>query len=63
MERYEILCRRLVLERLYTAVCLALATKPTAESLQSAVSHSSVEVSFRRFIATLKEHVRTFLNS
>lgn len=63
MERYEIVCRRLVLERLYSAVYLTLATKPTAESPQSVISHPSVEVSFRRFVAALEAHIHTFLNS
>jgi hypothetical protein len=62
-ERYELLCRRLVLERLYSAVCLTLATRPTTESPQTIVSHPSVDVSFRRFVAALEGHVHTFLNS
>lgn len=62
-ERYEILCKRLVLERLYTAVCLTLATRPTAERPQTEVSHPSTDVSFRRFVATLEGHVHAFLKS
>jgi hypothetical protein len=62
-DRYEILCKRLVLERLYTAVCLSLATRPTAERPQTEVSHPSSDVSFRRFVATLEGHVHTFLKS
>lgn len=61
-DRYEILSKRLVLERLYTAVCLTLATKPTKEQSQAQVSHPSPEVSFRRFVAALEGHVHTFLN-
>jgi hypothetical protein len=60
-DRYEILCKRLVLERLYTAVCLTLATRPTAERPQTEVSHASTDVSFRRFVASLEGHVHTFL--
>jgi hypothetical protein len=62
-DRYEILCKRLVLERLYTAVCLTLATRPTPERQQTEVSHPSHDVSFRRFVATLEGHVHTFLKS
>jgi Restriction endonuclease XhoI len=61
-ERYEILCKRLVLERLYTAVCLTLATRPTAERPQTEVFHPSPDVSFRRFVAALEGHIHTFLN-
>lgn len=60
-ERYEILCRRLVLERLYTAVCLTLATRPTPDRPQTEISHPSPDVSFRRFVAALEGHVHTFL--
>lgn len=62
-DRYEILCKRLVLERLYTAVCLTLATRPTASQSQTKVSHPSPDVSFRRFVAALEGHVHTFLKS
>lgn len=61
-ERYEILCKRLVLERLYTAVCLTLATRPTPDRPQTEVSHPSPDVSFRRFVAALEGHVHTFQN-
>ena len=60
-DRYEILCKRLVLERLYTAVCLTLATRPTAERPQTDVTHPSQDVSFRRFVATLEGYIHTFL--
>ena len=62
-DRYEILCKRLVLERLYTAVCLTLATRPTAERQQTEIYHPSPDVSFRRFVAALEGHVHTFLKS
>jgi len=62
-DRYEILSKRLVLERLYTAVCLTLATRPTLEEPQTKISHPSPDVSFRRFVAALEGHVHTFLNS
>jgi hypothetical protein len=60
-ERYEILCKRLVLERLYTAVCLTLATRPTTERPQAEVSHPSTDLSFKRFVAALEGHVHAFL--
>jgi hypothetical protein len=61
-QRYELLCRRLVLERLYTAVCLTLATRPTDEQPQTSVSHPSPDVAFRRFVVALEGHVYAFLN-
>jgi hypothetical protein len=62
-DRYEILCKRLVLERLYTAVCLTLATRPTAEKQQTEISYPSPDVSFRRLVAALGGHVHIFLKS
>lgn len=62
-DRYEILCKRLMLERLYTAVCLTLATRPTAERQQTEISHPSPDVAFQRFVAALEGHVNTFLKS
>jgi hypothetical protein len=59
--RYEILCQRLMLERLYTAVCLTLATRPTDTQRITVISHPSPEVSFQRFVAALEGHVHTFL--
>lgn len=60
--RYEILSRRLVFERLYSAVCLTLATRPSAEKPMTKISHPSPDVSFRRFVAALEGHVHAFLN-
>lgn len=60
-DRYEILCKRLVLERLYSAVCLTLATRPSPTAPRTRISHPSKDVSFQRFIATLKGHIHTFL--
>ena len=45
--RYELLCRRLVLERLYDAACLTLATK--AEPTQ--VVHPAPDLAFGRFVS------------
>ena len=59
-ERYEILCKRLVLERLYTAVCLTLATRPTPERPQTDVSHPTRTV-FQKVCGRVRGHVYTFL--
>lgn len=56
-ERYEILCRRLVLERLYDATCLTLATK----SDQTEISHPSPEVGIESFADQLQWHVKGVL--
>src|SRR6202007_1504092 len=58
-KRYEILCRRLVLERLYSSACLVLATnaKPTK------ITQPADDLSFQRFIAALRGHVVAFLGS
>jgi Restriction endonuclease XhoI len=62
-KRYEILCERLMLERLYTSVCLTLATRPTSMEAESKISHPSNDMSFMRFIATLEGHIHIFLKS
>ena len=56
-KRYELLCRRLVRERLYQAACLTLATKATP----SLISHPAEALSFRRFVAQLQGAACTFL--
>ena len=58
-KRYELLCRRLVLERLYDASCFLVATnsKPTV------VSQPAEDLSFARFAAALRGHALTFLGS
>jgi hypothetical protein len=62
-DRYAVLCQRLMLERLYNAVCLTLATKPDESQPQTVISHPTPDVSFKRFVATLEGHVYTFINS
>lgn len=62
-DRYAILCERLMLERLYNAVCLTLASRPTAVVPQSVVSHPKEVLSFKYFVAALEGHVFTFLKS
>ncbi|MDP9364723.1 MAG: PaeR7I family type II restriction endonuclease [Chloroflexota bacterium] len=54
--RYQILCERLIYERLYDGVCLTLATN--AEPTQ--VSHPQRELNFEQFAAKLQSHARGF---
>ena len=58
-ERYELLCRRLVLERIYNASCFMMATnaKPTV------ISQPAQDLTFARFAAALRGHAATFVGS
>lgn len=56
-KRYEILCRRLVLERQYDAACLTLSTKGPSFS----ISHPSVDLTFRRFVSELRSSAERFV--
>lgn len=58
-KRYEILCRRLVLERLYDTACLTLATNES----NTKISHPADDLSFQRFVAALQGHALAFLRS
>jgi hypothetical protein len=58
-ERYEILCRRLVLERTYNAACFLTATN----SRSTEISQPAPDLSFARFAAALRGHAVTFLGS
>lgn len=58
-KRYELLCRRLVLERLYTSACFMMATNSRATKL----TQPAEDLSFQRFVAALRGHVVTFLGS
>lgn len=58
-KRYELLCRRLVLERLYTSACFLMATN----SPKTKVTQPAPDLSFQRFVAALQGHVVTFLGS
>ncbi len=49
-KRYELLCRRLVLERHYDAACLTLSTNTPS----TVVSHPSNDLSFARFVRELQ---------
>lgn len=58
-QRYELLCRRLVLERLYNAACFLMAThaEPTV------VSQPAKDLSFARLVAALRGHAVSFVGS
>jgi len=58
-KRAEILCRRLVHERLYDAACLLLSTNEKATRITEPAS----DLTFQRFVASLRGHVVTFLDS
>ena len=58
-ERYELLCRRLVLERIYSAACFMMATN--AES--TVISQPAQDLTFARFAAALRGHAVTFVGS
>lgn len=57
--RYELLCRRLVLERLYTAACFVMATN----SSDTRITQPAPDLTFQRFAAALRGHAVTFLQS
>jgi len=57
--RYELLCRRLVLERLYTSACFLMATN----SSKTKITQPAPDLTFQRFVAALQGHVVTFLGS
>jgi len=57
--RYELLCRRLVLERVYSAACLVMATN----AKKTKITQPAEDLSFQRFVAALRGHVVTFLGS
>ncbi len=58
-KRYELLCRRLVLESKYTAACLVLATNERP----SRITQPAEDLNFRRFVGALRGHAVTFLAS
>lgn len=57
--RYEVLCRRLVLERLYTSACFIRATN----SQPTQITQPAADLTFHRFAAALRGHAVTFLES
>ncbi len=58
-ERYELLARRLVMERVYNAACLVMATNEA----ETRITQPAEDLSFQRFAAALRGHVVTFLGS
>ena len=58
-KRAEILCRRLVLERLYDAACLLLSTSEKS----TVITEPAEDLTFRRFVAAIRGQVVTFLGS
>lgn len=60
--RYEILLRRLVLERKYTAACLALSPK-VSTGTKATVSFPAEDLAFKRFAASLQGHAVAYLKS
>jgi hypothetical protein len=58
-KRYELMMRRLVLERVYTAACFVMATSTS----RTKITLPAEDLSFRRFVAALRGHVVTFLGS
>jgi len=57
--RYELLCRRLVRERLYDSACLALATN----SSPTRISQPADDLTFKQFAISLQERIRAFLRA
>jgi Restriction endonuclease XhoI len=58
-KRAEVLCRRLVYERLYDAACLILSTSEDS----TRITEPAEDLRFQRFVAALQGHVVTFLAS
>jgi len=58
-KRYELLCRRLVFERVYSSACLVMATN----SPKTQLTQPTKDLNFARFVAALRGHVVTFLGS
>lgn len=55
-QRYEALCLRLILERLYDGACLTIAT----DSAPTQITMPSTELDFWQFMARLQGHARAF---
>ena len=58
-KRYELLLRRMVMERLYDAACLSYATKGE----DTVISHPAEDLSFKRFAAALQGAAVAFTRS
>ncbi len=61
-KRYELLCRKLVLERHYSSSCYILANKQNSEQTQN-YSEPSHDLSANQFLMQLLSHVSACLNS
>jgi len=57
-DRYALLCRRLVLERLYDAACLIMSSRETGPDGE--YREPDPQLSFRLFATSLVAHVSTF---
>jgi len=57
--RYELLCRRLVLERLYSSACFVMATNER----KTKITEPAEDLTFHRFAAALRGHAVSFLGS
>jgi len=58
-KRYELLCRRLVLERLCSSACFLMATN----AKHTKITQPADDLTFQRFVAALRGHAVTFLGS
>lgn len=58
-KRYELLCRRLVHERMYSAACFLMATN----SPKTQLSEPAADLNFAQFEAALRGHAVRFLGS
>lgn len=58
-KRYELLCRRLVLDRLYSSACFLMATN----SRRTKITEPAADLTFRKFAAALRGHAVSFLGS
>lgn len=58
-KRAEILCRRLLFERLYDTACLILSTNEDS----TRITEPADDLGFQRFVAVLRGHVVMFLSS
>lgn len=57
--RYQLLCQRLIFERLYDAVCFTLTTNHNPTT----ISHPLPQLDFRQFAAQLRGHAEAFVAS
>jgi hypothetical protein len=58
-KRYELLCRRLVLERLYSSACFMMATNEE----HTKITQPADDLKLQRFVAALRGHAVTFLEN